>query len=223
MGVKKVVLTFDDACRSHYSVAAPCLKKHGFNATFFVCRFHDEWFEKNGHFLMTIDQIAELSKMGFEIGNHTWSHIDMRYADAGEQRAEIARLEKWLTDAGIPKPVNFAYPGGPFAPNAIPVLQKFGFAGARTTEHRTWNRKTGDPMNIPSFSVQSDDESLFDQAMSYIIEGDEDSAAMILFHGTPDEGHDFVSTPPGLFEKYMQKLADENCTVLSMKDFQSGK
>ena len=36
---KLVVLTFDDAPASQYSIAAPLLKKYGFNATFFVCEF----------------------------------------------------------------------------------------------------------------------------------------------------------------------------------------
>ena len=31
-----VVLTFDDASKSHYTIARPLLKKYGFGATFFV-------------------------------------------------------------------------------------------------------------------------------------------------------------------------------------------
>jgi peptidoglycan/xylan/chitin deacetylase (PgdA/CDA1 family) len=36
---KLVVLTFDDATASQYSVVAPLLKEFGFGATFFVCEF----------------------------------------------------------------------------------------------------------------------------------------------------------------------------------------
>ena len=36
---KTVVLTFDDATASQYSVVAPLLKRYGFGATFFVCEF----------------------------------------------------------------------------------------------------------------------------------------------------------------------------------------
>jgi peptidoglycan/xylan/chitin deacetylase (PgdA/CDA1 family) len=38
---KLVVLTFDDASRSHVTVAAPLLKKHGFGATFFIAEGFD--------------------------------------------------------------------------------------------------------------------------------------------------------------------------------------
>ena len=38
---KLVVLTFDDSSRSHATVAAPLLKKHGFGATFFVTECFD--------------------------------------------------------------------------------------------------------------------------------------------------------------------------------------
>ena len=33
---KLVVLTFDDASKSHFTVARPVLRKYGFGATFFV-------------------------------------------------------------------------------------------------------------------------------------------------------------------------------------------
>ena len=38
---KLVVLTFDDSSKSHVTVAAPLLKKHGFGATFFVTEGFD--------------------------------------------------------------------------------------------------------------------------------------------------------------------------------------
>ena len=38
---KLVVLTFDDASKSHYTVARPLLKKYGFGATFLVTEGFD--------------------------------------------------------------------------------------------------------------------------------------------------------------------------------------
>jgi peptidoglycan/xylan/chitin deacetylase (PgdA/CDA1 family) len=34
-----IVLTFDDACESHFRFVAPLLKQYGFGATFYVCEF----------------------------------------------------------------------------------------------------------------------------------------------------------------------------------------
>src|SRR5437660_12593310 len=69
---KLVVLTFDDASKSHYTVARPLLKKYGFGATFFVTEGFD--FPTNKRDYMTWEQIAQLHKDGFEIGNHTLDH-----------------------------------------------------------------------------------------------------------------------------------------------------
>ena len=67
---KTVVLTFDDAVKSHRTVVAPLLKKLGFGATFFVSH---KWMTDPEYF-MTWEEIAELHGMGFEIGNHSWTH-----------------------------------------------------------------------------------------------------------------------------------------------------
>src|SRR5689334_24928619 len=69
---KLVVLTFDDAVKSHRTFVAPLLKELGFRATFFVTH---RWMSDAENF-MTWKEIAELHQMGFEIGNHTWTHSD---------------------------------------------------------------------------------------------------------------------------------------------------
>src|SRR6476661_8543253 len=67
-----VVLTFDDASKSHFTVARPILKKYGFGATFFVTEGFD--FLTNKRDYMTWEEIAQLHRDGFEIGNHTLDH-----------------------------------------------------------------------------------------------------------------------------------------------------
>ena len=69
---KLVVLGFDDCNKSDRHFVADVLKKHGFGATFYVTEglgFHSG----KGHYV-TWEEIVELHKMGFEIGNHTKSH-----------------------------------------------------------------------------------------------------------------------------------------------------
>ena len=41
--MRTVILTFDDAVISQYENVAPLLKELGFGATFFICRFKEEW------------------------------------------------------------------------------------------------------------------------------------------------------------------------------------
>src|ERR671910_257671 len=68
-----VVLTFDDASKSHYTVARPVLLKYKFGATFFVTEGWD--FAANKRDYMTWAEIARLHKDGFEVGNHTRDHL----------------------------------------------------------------------------------------------------------------------------------------------------
>src|SRR6186997_409580 len=69
---KTVVLTLDDAVKSHRTFAGPLLKELGFGATFFVTH---RWMSDHENFMSWSD-IADLHNMGFEIGNHSWTHSD---------------------------------------------------------------------------------------------------------------------------------------------------
>src|SRR5436853_6259956 len=72
---KLVVLTFDDSAKSHYTTVRPILKRYGFGATFFITEGFD--FPTNKTDYMTWEQIAELHRDGFEIGNHTGNHASI--------------------------------------------------------------------------------------------------------------------------------------------------
>src|ERR1700704_6685629 len=76
---KLVVLTFDDAKASHYTVVRPLLKKYGFGATFFISEGFT--FRTNKEDYLTWDQIRELDRDGFEIGNHTRDHMAVSKAN----------------------------------------------------------------------------------------------------------------------------------------------
>src|SRR5215212_9425700 len=82
-----VVLTFDDASKSHYTVARPLLKKYGFGATFFVTEGFD--FPTNKRDYMTWEEIAGLHKDGFEIGNHTRDHQSVTAETVRDLSAQV--------------------------------------------------------------------------------------------------------------------------------------
>lgn len=213
---KTVILTFDDAVTSQYTSVAPLLKRLGFGATFFICRFNDEWRKQHSDHLLAVEQIRALDQMGFEIGNHTWNHPDLRKCDAAVIGRELDDLNAFLAEAGVAKPVSFAYPGGPFAANAVPQIRERGFLCARSTEHRTFNKKRDDWMNLPSFPIQGDDRRLF---LDAVAKADGDEAVCILFHGVPDRVHPWVNTEFALFEEYMNYLKENDFRVVSLRDY----
>src|SRR5258706_2115284 len=97
---KLVVLTFDDAVKSHRTFVGPLLKEFGFRATFFVTHC---WMDDTEHF-MNWEEIAELHRMGFEIGNHSWTHPN--FADpkiAARMTEELGLVEEALSKVGVPR------------------------------------------------------------------------------------------------------------------------
>src|SRR5438046_190339 len=101
---KTVVLTLDDAVKSHRTFVAPLLKDLGFRATFFVTH---RWMDDREHF-MTWQEIAEIHKLGFEIGNHSWTHGNFSTPTAAARLpGELSQVENELHNAGVPRPVSF--------------------------------------------------------------------------------------------------------------------
>ena len=122
---KTIILTFDDALRNHLEFVAPILQKYNFGATFYVCEFPDAQNFGESPYL-NWKQIAELSGMGFEIGNHTKSHCDCRKISGQDFLAELTYIEEKCREHGIAPPRTFAYPGGPVAENVIGILKERG-------------------------------------------------------------------------------------------------
>lgn len=215
IGKKTVVLTFDDACKSHLQVVSPILRKYGFGATFFICRFNDEWRAKHEDNLMTAEEVKTLSDQGFEIGNHSWNHPSMNKLTDPEADLEVERLNCFLLDAGVPIPVSFAYPGGPYAENLRGCLSRHAIKVARTANKEAWDVANGDPYKVPAIPIQGEDDGSFLKALELCEDG---KPVVLVFHGVPDNVHPWVHTQPEVFEKYMKYLYDNGYSVLSMKD-----
>ncbi len=199
--MKTIILTFDDVTVSQLENAAPLLLKYGFGATFFACRFSDEWRSCHSGHLMSATQIRELYDMGFEIGNHTWNHR----LPPGECAREIDRLNEFLADVGIPTPETFAYPGGPYNDEAAAILRNRGCLAARTTEYAAWDVDECDPMRVPAIPIQGSDGKLFRQALEL---GSGINPVVLVFHGTPDLVNPAVSTPAEVLAGYLATLAE---------------
>ena len=123
-----MVLTFDDSKASHYTVVRPLLKKYGFGATFFITEGFS--FATNKEDYLTWDQIAELHRDGFEIGNHTSDHkgvskADSRSSGAGRSHQRAVR-PPWDSHAHL-----VCLSGQYHRPGGIAILEELGFRFAR--------------------------------------------------------------------------------------------
>jgi peptidoglycan/xylan/chitin deacetylase (PgdA/CDA1 family) len=197
-----VVLTFDDAVKSHRSFVAPLLQQYDFDATFFVTY---AWMDDTINFMNWKD-ISDLHEMGFEIGNHSWTHADFSQPKmAFELEGELGMVEWLLDQQGISKPVSYAHTGNAFGPEAIAALNKLGYRFARRgkqpeVEYGSMQRGPGfdpdkhHPLLIPTTIdfYPGMNLDLFQKALDSVPSNE---IPILQFHGVPDSSHPWVSTP----------------------------
>ncbi|MCF6284984.1 MAG: polysaccharide deacetylase family protein, partial [Candidatus Hydrogenedentes bacterium] len=222
---KTVVLTLAAAVKSQITVVAPALKERGFDATFFISQL---WMDDPEHFLSWED-VGTLHEMGFEIGNHTWTHIGV----GGPRSAlllegELALVEHALKGVGVPKPISFAWPGNSFCIEGVAVLEKAGYKLARRGMQPElpygkihlgprYEPERHHPLLIPTTGDAYPDWTL-DHFKTLVHSGKPGQPVILQFHGVPDITHPWVHTPPERFIEYMDYLKAEGFNVIAMRD-----
>jgi len=208
-----VVLSFDDATLSQYTVVAPLLKKFGFGATFFVCEFPSTF--KDSAIYMNWQQIKELDRMGFEVANHTRNHAAVGKLTREKFLEELEYIEDKCDSLQIEKPTNFAYPGYNLSLGAIEILREKGYRFARAGGWRAYDPLTDHPLLVPSWATNANNKT---QIMESFNEAKNGKIVVLTIHGVPDVEHPWVHTPPELFEEYLQYLSDHHFKVISIND-----
>ncbi|WP_010171765.1 polysaccharide deacetylase family protein [Bacillus coahuilensis] len=100
-----VLLTIDDAPDQHALDMAKTLKAMNAPAIFFV----------NGHFLDTPEEkqiLKEIYDLGFPIGNHTYSHSNLKDLSEEKQREEIISISDLVEEITGERPKFFRAPFG---------------------------------------------------------------------------------------------------------------
>jgi len=224
---KLVVLTFDDSVKSHFTVVRPILLQYGFGATFFITEGFD--FKENKRDYMTWNEIAQLHRDGFEIGNHTRDHKAVAAATLLQLDEQVEAIADRCRQHEIPVPMSFAYPGNGWDLAALPILQRHGIRFARrgVQPEREYDAGHGfayephldHPLLIPTTGDARPDWELadFQQAVQKARHG---RIAILQFHGVPDRQHPWVHTPPDRFEAFMKYLSLEGYRVVALRDLQ---
>lgn len=222
---KVVVLTFDDAVKSHLTYVAPLLKEKGFGATFFITR---EWMNDSTNFL-TWEEVASLHDMGFEIGNHSWVHSAMYTQETIDQMEQnLGRVDSALAAHGVPKPVSFAYTGNQYAPGTVEKVRDLGYRFARRgmQPEYPYGKIVQGPLFDPeinnrlviSTTADAYPDWTLDHFKSVIDRAEPGKAIILQFHGVPDKAHPWVHTDPELFRACIDYLEETGIPVISMKE-----
>lgn len=226
---KLVVLTFDDAVKSHRTFVAPLLKELGFSATFFVTH---KWMDDRTNF-MTWEEIGEIHQMGFEIGNHSWTHSDFSQPkNAARLAGELSLVDRELaqTKSKVPRPISFAYCGNTFGPEAVQRLAELGYQFARRGEQpearygtldigATYDPKRHHPLLIPTTGDAYPNWSL-EHFTNVVARATNGQIVVLQFHGVPDVAHPWVHAPPERFREYMAYLKENNFRCIAVRDLE---
>lgn len=114
------LLTFDDSPQppsSHSLDIAETVQRKGANAIFFVM----------GQFLEDEEpqeMIRTISDMGFEIGNHSYSHPDFLTLSPEEQREEIVRTNKLVEEITGTRPRFLRAPYGQYDAHTLAICEE---------------------------------------------------------------------------------------------------
>jgi peptidoglycan/xylan/chitin deacetylase (PgdA/CDA1 family) len=125
----RVAITFDDGCRSDWTIAAPLLLEHRFGATFYVVA---GWVGTRRGFA-AIGELRQLHEAGFEIGSHSMSHAFLTDLDAAGLRREVVDSKAALEDL-LGAPVrHFSCPGGRWTRRAADLAREAGYESVATS------------------------------------------------------------------------------------------
>lgn len=156
-------ITFDDGYRDNVEAAAPVLRRYGLPATFFVTTGFigtnavPAW---DRHLAtqpgwMTWDQVRALVAMGFDIGSHTDTHLDLGTADADSIRKELAVSRRKLSEELGTAAELFAYPFGGrehITPRSLELVRQAGFTCCAAC-HGGTNPVTPNPFRLNRVAI----------------------------------------------------------------------
>ncbi|MFP6678222.1 MAG: polysaccharide deacetylase family protein, partial [Pirellulaceae bacterium] len=216
-----VVMTFDDSSRTHFEYVRPLLKKNGFGATFFITTGFE--FAKDKEHYLTWDQIAQLHRDGFEIGNHTRDHR----LPPEELREQLSAIVKLCKEHEIPAPTSLAYPGNKYAVESLAALQELGIRFARRGGAPEYDYDHGrgfayqprldHPLLIPSAGDARPDWAMTDFIRA-VKQAKHGRIAVLQFHGVPDLRHPWVSSEQDRFREFVDYLKENKYRVIAMRD-----
>lgn len=212
----QAVITFDDAYASVYTEAFPYMQARGIKGTVYIC----------GSLVgvtdyLTLPQLQELHDAGWDICNHSYTHVNATDYNTPELVREymndVARNDRWLADNGFYRGrKHYAYPNGTATLGLHDVaIEEAGYKTARVINSTgtgaqhiigTPNRYMIPAKGVTSTVTVSDMTTKLDNVQGIgttIAEGGR--AAFSYFHEIKDEVGNIYWSPAN-FEAYIDDL-----------------
>lgn len=192
---KLVALTFDDGPHPVYTgQILDILKIHNASATFFVIGKNAEEYPE-----LIKREVAE----GHEIGNHTYSHPNMKNISVDEALDEIKKTQDIIFEIAGESPVIFRSPGGIFSEELVGAVMGINCKSILWS----WKQDTRD-WSKPGV------KSIVDTVINNINDGD-----IILFHDYNSAG----SPTPAALEIIIPKLKEMGYSFVTVSELIAAK
>ncbi|SFQ21686.1 Peptidoglycan/xylan/chitin deacetylase, PgdA/CDA1 family [Psychrobacillus psychrotolerans] len=146
---KAVLLTIDDAPEKYAVEMAKTLKELNAPAIFFV----------NGHFLDTDDEknnLKAIYDMGFSIGNHTQTHVNLKESSEEQQKEEIIKVNETVEAVIGEKPKFFRAPFGINTDFSKSLVKQEGMLLMNWTYGYDWEKQYRDAASLTDIMVNTE-------------------------------------------------------------------
>lgn len=115
-------LTYDDGCIDQYELIAPRMDSLGLRGTFFLIG------KGLGEGALSWDKIISLDRRGHEIGNHGWTHTDLRKIPSDSVRSELRLTSDLIASHIGHRPLSIAPPFNSYDGRVLDIAGEFSIA-----------------------------------------------------------------------------------------------
>jgi peptidoglycan/xylan/chitin deacetylase (PgdA/CDA1 family) len=213
---KVVVLMFDDGWLSTYTNALPILQSYGYKASFAVYPK-----AQDGKYSDYISwaQVETLSKAGYDVESHTYSHLDLTSVSASILQSELVNSKQVLQQHGIQAGA-LIYPEGenPNNANVKQAIKNAGYliAAGGTNEGIFDVSNIPDYYAIPTYAITDTTSLAYFESLLYGVSGS--NVAMLVYQKVSDTTVDSDTVSVNNFQQQMAYLHDNGFTIETLSD-----
>jgi len=187
---KSVLITIDDGWKSVYTDAFPVLKEFGYPFTLFLYTNYVD----GGGSALTSEMIKEMQKHGCSVGSHSVSHpypaaVKAERAKGSDTYAaylkkEFGESRKILKQKFGTAVTTYAYPGGFFTGEMLPIANEAGYECLFTVLPGKVTRATSS-FTLPRYIILGTHDYIFRNATSFKATGSSAASDGAIVQSTP--------------------------------------